>query len=170
MIRRRAFITLLGGAATWPFAARAQQPGKAYRIGLFYAGSEPPSELRSAIPDALRELGWIEGKNVIFERRYAENRLERLHEFAAELVRLDVDVIVANARAPCSQAGYHNDPHRHDNRRGSVGDWACCQSGTARRQRHGNEPHGAGRRREAAGIAQRASATGLTRGRAVECG
>jgi putative ABC transport system substrate-binding protein len=94
-MKRREFITLLGGAAAWPVAARAQQPGKAYRIGLFNAGSEPPSELRSVIPDALRELGWIEGKNVIFERRYAENRLERLHEFAAELVRLNVDVIVA---------------------------------------------------------------------------
>jgi putative tryptophan/tyrosine transport system substrate-binding protein len=70
-------------------------PGKTYRIGLFNAGSEPPSELRSVIPDTLRELGWIEGKNVIFERRYAENRLERLPEFAAELVRLNVDVIVA---------------------------------------------------------------------------
>jgi putative tryptophan/tyrosine transport system substrate-binding protein len=93
---RHEFITLLGGAAVaWPLAAGAQQPGKAYRIGLFNAGSEPPSELRSVIPDALRELGWIEGKNVIFERRYAENRLERLHEFAAELVRLNVDVIVA---------------------------------------------------------------------------
>ena len=94
-MKRREFITLLGGAAAWPLAAGAQQPGKAYRIGLFNAGSEPPSELRSVIPDALRELGWIEGKNVIFERRYAENRLERLHEFAAELARLDVDVIVA---------------------------------------------------------------------------
>jgi putative ABC transport system substrate-binding protein len=95
-MKRREFITLLGGAAAaWPLAGRAQQPGKAYRIGLFNAGSEPPSELRSVIPDALRELGWIEGKNVFFECRYAENRLERLPEFAAELVRLNVDVIVA---------------------------------------------------------------------------
>src|SRR5499427_1053433 len=55
----------------------------------------PPAPGITALFDALAELGWIEGKNVVFERRYAENRLERLPELAAELVRLNVDVIVA---------------------------------------------------------------------------
>jgi ABC-type uncharacterized transport system substrate-binding protein len=94
-MRRREFITLLGGAAApWPIAARAQQAGKLYTIGLLSAGLAP-ADVSSPFPDALRELGWIEGKNVAFEHRYAENRLERLPGFAAELVRQNVDVIVA---------------------------------------------------------------------------
>jgi putative tryptophan/tyrosine transport system substrate-binding protein len=92
---RREFITLLGGAAaTWPLAARAQQGGKKYIVGRFGAGSatEP---LIDVLTEALRELGWVEGENVVFERRYAENRLERLPEMAVDLVRLKVDVIAA---------------------------------------------------------------------------
>src|SRR6516165_1390593 len=92
---RREFITLLGGAAAWPLAARAQQAGKIRTIGILSAGSFGPTVLSVAVlPDALRALGWIEGKNFVFERRYAENRVERLPELAAELVRLNVDVIV----------------------------------------------------------------------------
>ena len=95
-MRRRAFITLLGGAAaTWPLAARAQPAGKRYTIGYLSAGSFVLVEATAAFTDALRESGWVEGKNVAFQRRYAENRLERLAEFAAELVHLKVDVIVA---------------------------------------------------------------------------
>jgi putative tryptophan/tyrosine transport system substrate-binding protein len=92
-MRRREFVTLLGGAAAWPIAARAQQARKAYKIGLLNAGSEPLAT--KSLFDALSELGWIEGKNLAFERRWAENRLERLPELAAELVRLNVSVIVA---------------------------------------------------------------------------
>ncbi len=92
-MKRRDFISLLGGAAAWPLAARAQQAGKIRTIGILNAGSAGvPSAV--VLPDALRELGWIEGKNIVFERRYAENRVERLPELAAELVRLNVDVIV----------------------------------------------------------------------------
>jgi putative ABC transport system substrate-binding protein len=93
-IKRRAFITLLGGgAAVWPFAARAQRGEKRYVVGILNAGS---ASVLSAVvlPDALRELGWIEGQNVVIERRFAENRVERLPELAAELVRLNIDVIV----------------------------------------------------------------------------
>jgi putative ABC transport system substrate-binding protein len=92
MMRRREFITLLGGAAAWPIAARAQQAG-IYRVGWLDPGST--LTFTRAFIDALRELGWIEEKNVAFEFRYAENHLKRLPEFAAELVRLKVDVIVA---------------------------------------------------------------------------
>ena len=93
---RREFITLLGGAAAaWPLAARGQQAEKKRTIGLLSPASRSPSVV-PALFDALAELGWIEGKNVVFERRYAENRLERLPELAAELVRLNVEVIVAN--------------------------------------------------------------------------
>src|ERR1700730_7927811 len=72
---------------------RAQQGGKAYRVGFFSAGSAAPADF--FLSDALRELGWIEGKNIIIERLYAENRMDRLPELAAELVYRNVDVIVA---------------------------------------------------------------------------
>ncbi len=94
-MRRRQFITLLGGAAAWPLAARAQQAAKVYRIGFLSAGAEVrPSKPWSIFVNGLRELGWIEGKNIVFDRRHADNRLDRLPELATELVRLDVDVIV----------------------------------------------------------------------------
>jgi putative ABC transport system substrate-binding protein len=94
-MNRRKFVTLLGGAAAaWPLAGRAQQLAeKRYVVGILNAGT---ASVLSAVvfPDALRELGWIEGQNVVIERRFAENRVERLPELAAELVRLNVDVIV----------------------------------------------------------------------------
>jgi putative ABC transport system substrate-binding protein len=93
-IRRRKFLaTLLGGAAAgWPLAVSAQQAGKIHKVG--YLSPSLPSVYSPLLFDNLRELGWIEGKNVTFEYRFAENRLERLPELAAELVRLNVDVIV----------------------------------------------------------------------------
>src|SRR5262249_40237037 len=93
-LRRREFIRLLGGAAAaWPLAAHAQQAGKIHKVG--YLSRSVPSVFSSLLFDTLRELGWIEGKNVTFESRYAENRVERLPELAAELVRLNVDLIMA---------------------------------------------------------------------------
>ncbi len=82
-------------ALTWPFRALAQRNGKLFRIGWFSAA--PAGDVagtRRGFVETFRELGWIEGKNVIFETRYAENRLDRLPELAAELVRLKVNVIV----------------------------------------------------------------------------
>ena len=94
MIRRRDFITLLGGAAAWPVAARAQQLGKLPTIG-FLGGSTPAAQLQwtAAFVQRLRELGWVEGRNVAIEYRWAEGRSERYTEIAAEFVRLKVDVI-----------------------------------------------------------------------------
>ena len=95
MTDRRSFISaLVLGLFAAPFTAEAQQAGKVYRIGSLNAGSPPPPEAPAVFPQALRELGWIEGKNVVFVRRYAEDRLDRLPELAAELVRLNVDVIM----------------------------------------------------------------------------
>jgi putative tryptophan/tyrosine transport system substrate-binding protein len=96
-VKRRQFITLLGGtAAAWPFTARAQQAGKRYMVGILSAGgSSVQAALNAAFSDGLREWGWVEGKNVVFENRNAENQLERLPELAADLIRLKVDVIVA---------------------------------------------------------------------------
>jgi putative ABC transport system substrate-binding protein len=95
-VKRREFISLVGGAAaSWPLAARAQQDGKRYTVGRFSASSAI-NPLVEEVTDSLRELGWVEGKNIVIERRYAENHLERLPELAADLVRLKVDVIVAD--------------------------------------------------------------------------
>ena len=96
-MRRREFITLLGGAATaWPLAARAQQPPKLPTIG-FLGQSTPVIESRrlAAFLKRLRELGWIEGRTVAIEYRWAEGRSERAAEIAAEFVRLNVDLIFA---------------------------------------------------------------------------
>jgi putative tryptophan/tyrosine transport system substrate-binding protein len=101
-MKRRAFITLLGGAAAWPLAARAQQPGKAARIG--YLAIRAPMSADEALLQALRELNWIEGRNIVIERRFSAGNFDRLREFAAELVRLKVDAIVAVASASTQAA------------------------------------------------------------------
>jgi putative ABC transport system substrate-binding protein len=94
-MRRRDIIKgIAGSAAAWPLTARAQQGGKKHVIGRFSAGSVT-DPVNDVLTEALRESGWVEGENVVFERRYAENRLERLPELAADLVRLNVDVILA---------------------------------------------------------------------------
>lgn len=97
-MRRREFITLIGGAvAAWPLTARAevQSAAKMYRVGfLLGATGESVASLFHALQDRLRELGYIEGRNVVFVQRYADGRMERLPDLAAELVRLRVDVIV----------------------------------------------------------------------------
>jgi putative ABC transport system substrate-binding protein len=95
-MKRREFITLLGGAATaWPIAAVAQQPRKLPIIGFLGAGTPSAwTQWTAAFLQRLRELGWIEGRTVVIEYRWAEGRSERYAEIAAELVRLKVDVIV----------------------------------------------------------------------------
>jgi ABC-type uncharacterized transport system substrate-binding protein len=94
-MKRREFITLLGGAAAaWPLAVRAQQ-SKVARIGALYIGLADSESFKKELQEGLRELGYVEGQNIAFEFRSAEGKLERLPELAAELVRLRVDVIVA---------------------------------------------------------------------------
>jgi len=97
-IRRREFITLLGGAATaWPLAARAQQPAKLPTIGFMGQTTRSAAgEWTAAFVQRLRELGWIDGRNVAIEYRWAEGRSERFAEIAAEFVQLKVDVIVTS--------------------------------------------------------------------------
>src|SRR5262245_19989596 len=95
-MRRREFITLLGGAAAWPVAARAQQPGKLPRIGYLSPSSAVSFLGRdNAFRDGLSELGYVEGKNIIIEYRFADGQFDRLAALAAELVALKVDIIVA---------------------------------------------------------------------------
>jgi putative ABC transport system substrate-binding protein len=95
-MRRRELITLLGGAAAWPLAARAQQAGKVPRIGFLgaaTAASTNPAQL-AGLRQGLRDLGYVEGRNIIIEYRWAEGNYERLAELAGDLVRSNVDVIV----------------------------------------------------------------------------
>src|SRR5262245_46944097 len=101
-LRRREFITLVGGAAiAWPIEADAQQSGKLPTIG--FLGTNTASSQRQwtdAFLQRLRELGWTEGRNLTIEYRWAEGRLERSAELVAELVRLKVDVIVTHSAEP----------------------------------------------------------------------
>ena len=92
-MRRRELITLLGGtAATWPLGVRAQQPPKVARIG--YLGLTSPTNHAArveALRAGLRDLGYVEGKNILIEFRWAEGKYDRLPALAAELVHLNVD-------------------------------------------------------------------------------
>jgi putative tryptophan/tyrosine transport system substrate-binding protein len=103
-MRRRDFITLLGGAAAWSFPARAQQAGKVYRIG-FLGNSTAALEANLVAPfrDGLRDLGYVEGQNILIEYRWAEGEYERFPALTAELIALKVDVIVT-AGTPASLA------------------------------------------------------------------
>ena len=94
-MRRREFITLLGGAAAaWPLVARAQKTGKVNRIGFLRVGAPPPSFIEP-LKKALKELGYVEGENIIFDYALAK-RVAELPELAADLVRRKVDVLVAS--------------------------------------------------------------------------
>jgi putative ABC transport system substrate-binding protein len=93
-MRRREFITLLGGAAAWPLIARAQEPAMPTIGVLGTASALAWSKWTDAFVQRLRALGWIEGRTVAIEYRWAEGSTERFGEIAAELVRLKVDVIV----------------------------------------------------------------------------
>jgi ABC-type uncharacterized transport system substrate-binding protein len=100
VIRRREFITLLGGVAAWPLAARAQQPAKLRTIGfLAPASASAWRQWVAAFVERLRELGWIEGRTVAIEYRWADGRTDRYADIAAEFVRLNVDVIVTSGGA-----------------------------------------------------------------------
>jgi ABC-type uncharacterized transport system substrate-binding protein len=102
-LKRREFVLALGGlAVAWPLAARAQQ-SKLPRIGALYIGTADAESFKKELREGLRELGYVEGQNIAFEFRSAEGKLDRLPELASELVRLNVDVIVA-LYVPCALA------------------------------------------------------------------
>jgi putative tryptophan/tyrosine transport system substrate-binding protein len=96
-MRRREFLTILGTVAALPLDAHAQQTAKVPRVGWLSPGSQTSDQsFVAAFRDGLRELGWMVGQNVAIESRWAEGKFELLPDLAAELVRLKVDVIVAN--------------------------------------------------------------------------
>ena len=101
-MKRRSFITGLGSAAAWPVVARAQQAGKVWRVGFLASGSRPVSIESSqygGFPQGMRELGHVEGKDFVIEWRFAEGRSELFPSLAAELVRAQVDIVVAGTSA-----------------------------------------------------------------------
>src|SRR5689334_20055465 len=108
-MRRRAFIAGLGAAAAaWPFAAPAQpQPGKSYRIGILEAipAAQNAANL-DALRQRLRDLGYIEGHNLVIDYRSADGHAERFPELASELVRGEVDLIVARGTPAARAASF----------------------------------------------------------------
>src|SRR5437773_480153 len=98
MITRRTFLASTVGVLAAPLAAEAQEAGKVARIGVLNSGS-PPAPFVESFKQGLRELGYVDGRNVSIEYRWAEGRDERLPGLAADLVRLKVDVIVASSQA-----------------------------------------------------------------------
>jgi putative tryptophan/tyrosine transport system substrate-binding protein len=103
-MRRRDFVRIVAGsAAMWPMVARGQQ-SKIARIGALYIGIADAESFKTNLREGLHELGYIDGKNVVFEFRSAEEKLDRLPQLAAELVRLNVDVIVTLYTPPALAA------------------------------------------------------------------
>jgi putative tryptophan/tyrosine transport system substrate-binding protein len=106
-MRRRAFITLLGGAASaWPLAARAQQTERVRRIGVLVHGSQTGAvwqQRLAAFRDGLEGLGWQEGRNIHIETLFSDNNYDRLPQVAQELVALSPEVIFANT-TPATKA------------------------------------------------------------------
>jgi putative tryptophan/tyrosine transport system substrate-binding protein len=97
-MKRREFITLLGAAATgWPLAARAQQSGRVRRIGVLIGNAEHDPQVvagLAAFNTALQELGWIDGRNIHIDYRFAAADIDRMQTFAKELVVLQPDLLV----------------------------------------------------------------------------
>ena len=120
-------------------SAQAQQTGKVSRIGFLDPSTASGSAvLVEAFRQELSKLGWIEGKNITIEYRFAEQKHERLPELAADLVRLKVDLIVVAGTTDgvSGQERHHYHPHRDGERCGPRGCRFGCQSGAAGRQCH----------------------------------
>ena len=136
-MRRREFITLLGGAAAaWPLAARAQQPaGRVYRVGYFVIASRERSlHLMKAFEEGLRSLGYRVGENVVIEYRFANGEMERLPALATDLVRPRCGHHGHRVQSDhgSDDEGDHNHPDCHGYRYRSGSRRVCCQSGALR--------------------------------------
>src|SRR5262249_43211611 len=102
MMRRREFISLLGGTAAWPLAARAQQPERMRRIGVLLPSAPDDAEVQSwvgAFPQGLAQTGWITGRNIRIETRWTKFDAEDTRKHAAELVALAPDAILATGNS-----------------------------------------------------------------------
>jgi|SRR6516225_2746621 len=151
-MRRRQFITLLGGAAAvWPLAARAQRPGKLPLIGVLVSAS-PPHPFADAFWRGLHALGYSEGENIRVEFRYTNGQSDRAEEYAEEFVRLGVDIIVAHfvPAVEAAMGGNANDPDCHGAAWRALTIGRCQQLSSARRKRHGPISNGCGDWRQTA--------------------
>ena len=128
-----AFMLVVAGAV-----AQAQQTAKLFRIGFLDSSTASGSAvLVEAFRQEMRKLGWIEGKNITIEYRFAEQKNERLSELAADLVRLQIDLIVVAGTVAALAAKRHDDhPHRDGERRGPRRSRSGCQSGATGRKCH----------------------------------
>src|SRR6516165_5453252 len=102
-MKRREFITLLGGSAVWPLAVRAQQAERMRRIGVLMSESEDNRYARgwlSAFVTKFAELGWSEGRNLLMDVRWGAGNLDLVHRYAKELVELQPDAILVEATPP----------------------------------------------------------------------
>jgi putative tryptophan/tyrosine transport system substrate-binding protein len=103
-VKRRQFITLLGGAAAWPLSARAQQAQRVPRIGVLLPGTRSSFAVRvEALRQGLQQLGYVEGRTIALEWRFADEKFDRLPDLATDLAALPVDIIVANG-TPATRA------------------------------------------------------------------
>ena len=144
-MRRRSFMTLLGGAAAaWPLAARAQQPGKLPTIGFLGSTTASiASQWVVVFVQRLCELGWIEGHAVAIEYRWAESRKERAEGLAAEFVQLKVDLIMTYGTqcALAAKQATNSVPIVFGIAGRPRCQWPCCQSGATGLEHHlGIEP------------------------------
>src|SRR5499426_1818284 len=132
---RREVITLLGGAAAWPLAASAQQSGKIPRVG--YIRPQDNDAYREEIVRAMRDLGYVEGRNIAYEFRYYGDDVEAISSHVSDLLRVKVDIIVAGSICGPRCAGSDTEyPHRHGGGR-SVGRRLDRRSSAPGRQHNG---------------------------------
>ena len=139
-MRRRKFITLLGGAATWPSAARAQQPAVPV-VGFLRSGTltDVPHNRMTAFREGLKEAGFVEGQNVAIDYRW--DQTDRSTVLVADLLRRQVAVIVGNTRGARGEGRDHDSADRICDRRRPGQVWPRHQPQPARWQRHGYQLH-----------------------------
>ena len=132
-MRRREFIALIG---IWPLAARAERIARVGYLGLTSADSVQASRIE-AFRGGLRRLGYVEGKNIEIEFRFAQGNSDRLPSLAAELINLHVDVLVTYATGVCRPSYDHNNSNSHGYLRGCRCDRSCGEPRKARGECHG---------------------------------
>ena len=170
MISRRTFLASGAAVLAAPVVAEAQQPGKVPRIGVVLTLYSSPEGAPEGFKDGLRELGYIEGQNVVIEWRSAAGKYDQLGALVADLIRLKVDVIVADVTRAvlAAKQATKTIPHSVHDRCRSGGKRAGIQPRQAGRERHRMLDPTARHQREAVAASHRSRPCGLARRRALE--